>query len=217
MNPIKVLLVEDHTLVREMLTERLAREPSLEIVAAAATADEAIALAATHRPDVIVMDIDMPGVICFDAAQTIRARQPDVALLFLSGHTHDHYIEQALAVGALGYLTKTEPPARIVQAIRDVAANRASFSESVLARVVIDEGKTRLARISKSRASTLSPREVEVLRYLARGMAKKQVAIVMHVSVKTVEKHTENLMDKLAIHDRVELTRFAIREGLAEA
>ncbi len=217
MQNIKILLVDDHALVREMLCERLQREPSFVIVGTASNADEAVAQALKNRPDIVIMDIDMPGLICFDAARTITTAQPEVRLIFLSAFVHDHYIEQALSVGALGYLTKGEPPGRVVAAIREVAANRAHFSDEVQARLVFDSDGTRLARKGKSRASTLTPREIAVLRYVARGLAKKQIAGIMHVGIKTVDKHTENLMRKLDIHDRVELARFAIREGLAES
>lgn len=114
-------------------------------------------------------------------------------------------------------MTKGEPPGRVVAAIREVAANKAHFSDEVQARLVFDSDGTRLARKGRPRASTLTPREVEVLRYVAKSLAKKEIAGIMHISPKTVEKHSDNLMRKLDIHDRVELARFAIREGLAES
>ncbi len=216
MNPIRILVVDDHALVRSMLADRLNREPGLEVAGAASTADEAFDLVLKTSPDVVLMDIDMPGLICFDAARRMTAARPSTRILFLSAFTHDHYIEQALSVGALGYITKTEPPDVIVSAIRKVSENISYFSEAVRSRIVHDERGVRLAAPPQTRASKLTSREVEVVRYLARGLSKKEIAHVMHLSIKTVDKHTCNLMDKLDIHDRVELARFAIREGLAE-
>jgi DNA-binding NarL/FixJ family response regulator len=212
-----VLLVDDHALMREMLSERLANEPDLDVIGAAENADLAVAEAVRLQPDIIIMDIDMPGLHCFDATRTIQARCPDTKIIILSAFFHDHYIEQALAAEAVGYLTKNESVDMIIDAIRDVAAGGSHFSPEVRARIVVDSGGTRLATQRRSRVSTLTPREMEVLRYVARGLSQKQVAETMHLSVKTVHCHCTNLMTKLDIHDRVELARFAIREGLAEA
>ena len=216
MTSVRILLVDDHALMREMLSVHLAQEPSFDIVGTAANAGEAIELAIERRPNVVVMDIDMPGLSCFDAARRIAAAQPEVRFVFLSAYTHDRYIEQALAVGALGYVAKTEPPDKIVAAIRAVADKKAYFSEEVQARIVLDADRPRLAPRGKSRMSTLTPRELEVLQYVSRGLAKKEIAGMMNISLKTVEKHSDNLMRKLSVHDRVELTRLAIREGLVE-
>jgi DNA-binding NarL/FixJ family response regulator len=214
---IKILVVDDHALVRGALSERLSREPGFTVVAVASTADEAIEKSVDHQPDVILMDIDMPGLICFDAARTIETTSPASRIIFLSAFLHDWYVEQALAVKARGYLTKREPPETVVLAVREVAAGGAFFSDEVNSRIVVDSAGARLAKKSKSRASTLTAREVEVLRYVAKGLSKKEAASTMHLSVKTVDRHCANLMTKLDIHDRVELARFAIREGLAEA
>jgi DNA-binding NarL/FixJ family response regulator len=216
MENIRIILADDHALVREMLCAYLQQNPGFQVVATASSAKEAMQKCVDHQPNVVVMDIDMPGLICFDAARRILSAQPEVKLIFLSAYTHDHYIEQALQVGAVGYLTKSEPPQNVAEAIRSVAEGRAYFSEEVRSRIVFDSNQTRLAPKGRSRGSLLTPREVEVVRYVARGLAKKEIASIMHVSLKTVEKHTDNLMQKLDIHDRVELARFAIREGLAE-
>ncbi len=214
---LSILLVDDHALLRETLRERLSREPDLRVVATATDAGEAIRLAAEHRPDVVLMDIDMPGQSCFEAANLIKRSQPGTSILFLSAFFHDRYIESALAAQASGYITKDEHPDAIVKALRLAADDVAYFSPKVQDRLVIDASGVKLAGTGKSRGSLLTARELEVLRYLARGLPKKELAQLMHVSVKTVSRHTENLMEKLDIHDRVELARYAIREGLAEA
>lgn len=215
MSTLKILLVEDHALVREMLQNRLQQEEDFEVVGAASNGEEALEIASHTEPDILMMDIDMPGMNCFEAARRIVSYRPTVRLVFLSAYTHDHYIEQALSVGALGFITKGEPPARIVNAIHEVAADRAFFSDQVRERIVFDAKETRLTPQS-SKGKKLTARELEVLSYIARGHSKKEIALLLHVGVKTVDKHTENLMRKLGIHDRVELARYAIREGITQ-
>jgi DNA-binding NarL/FixJ family response regulator len=212
----KILLVDDHALLRDMLATQLKAEAGLEVVGTADNADDAIELANKKQPDVLVMDIDMPGMICFDAARNIMATHPEIRILFLSAFFHDRYIEQALAVQARGYVTKRESPQIIIQAIHAIADGGTYFSDEVRSRIMVDRQGVRLAQKGKTRASTLTNRELEVLRYIARGMHKKEIAKTMYLSVKTVENYCAKLMDKLDIHDRVELTRYAIREGLAE-
>ncbi|UCF33132.1 MAG: response regulator transcription factor [Phycisphaerales bacterium] len=216
-SPIRVLIVDDHELVRAAIRERLQREPNLEVVGEAAMAEEAVDKVARCGPDVVLMDIDMPGMTCFSAAEQINRIRPGTRIIFLSAYSHDRYIEQALAVKARGYLTKRESPAAVVAAILEVMAGGACFSEEVRSRIVVDRKGAKLASNPQSRASTLTARELEVLRYVAHGLAKKEIAKTMHISVKTVDRHSANLMNKLDIHDRVELARFAIREGLAQA
>jgi DNA-binding NarL/FixJ family response regulator len=212
---IRVLVVDDHAIVRGALTERLQREHGISVAGTAATGDEAIRQAAECRPDVVLMDIDMPGVLCFDAAQTILSLVPEARLVFLSGFVSDRYIEQALAVCARGYLVKRESLDTVVDAVREVAAGGVAFSDDVHARLVVDGHHARLAEPGpRTRVNTLTPRESEVLIYLARGLAKKEIGGLMHISTKTVDHHTVQIMNKLEIHDRVELARFAIREGM---
>lgn len=211
-----VLLADDHSLVRDMLEERLSRE-GMAIVGAGSSGDDAIELAEIHDPDVVVLDIDMPGLSAFQVAKLLRRRSPSIRIVFLSAFVNDRYIDQALAVEASAYLTKSEPPEAIVAAIRKVFRGGSSFSAAVLDRVVVDSSGVRLANGSSSRISLLTEREREVLGYVARGMPQKQIARLAGISLKTVQHHVSHLMDKLDIHDRVELTRFAIREGIVEA
>lgn len=213
---VRVLLVDDHALVRGSLAERLHRETGIDVVATADTAQRAIELVVESRPDIILMDIDMPGLNCFEAARRIAAVRPQTHLVFLSGFVSDRYVEQVLAVRARGYLTKGESPDAVVAAVREVASGGVCFSDEVRARVVVGSRGALPATPTRSRASALTPREVEVLTYIARGLAKKEIANTIAVSVKTVDTHTVRLMNKLDIHDRVELARFAIREGLVE-
>jgi len=216
-NPITIVLADDHAIVRQSLAALLRTHPGLVVVGDAGTTDEAILLAIRHQPTVAVLDIDIPGVECFEAARTIKSRCSRTGILFLSAFSHDRYIDAALNVGALGYVTKSETPEAVVAAIRAIAACESSSSPEIQSRIVISREGVRLANEPRSRAATLTAREVEVLRYIARGMSKKEIAQTMHLSVKTVENHATNVMTRLAIHDRVELARYAIREGLVEA
>lgn len=217
---INILVVDDHALLRSTLVEVLKRQPGFNVVGSAATADQAIDLLGTCAPDVILMDVDMPGASSFHAAQTIHWMRPDARIIFLSAFSHDRYIEQALQAKARGYATKTEPPEAIIRAIREVASGGVYFSRDVRARLLVESPGASLADFAvpgASRASSMSPREVEVLRHLARGLSKKHIASLMHLSLKTVDRHSANIMTKLDIHDRVELARYAIREGFTQA
>lgn len=217
MQTVSVVLADDHTLVRTALAQMLMATSSVVVAADVATTDDAIDACIRHQPSVVVLDIDIPGVDAFEAARIIRSRCPRTNVLFLSAFAQDRYIEAALAVGALGYITKGEMPERAIEAILTVAVGKVYFSKEVQQRIVICEDGPRLKAEATTRASTLTPREIEVLRYIAKGMSKKDVARVMHLSVKTVENHTANIMRRLDIHDRVELARFAIRERIVEA
>jgi DNA-binding NarL/FixJ family response regulator len=214
--PIRVLLVDDHALVSEALGERLNAEPDLEVVGTAANAHEALAIASAQPVDLVLMDVDMPGMSCFDAASRLNDLSPGVRLVFLSAHWQDHYIQQALRVKAAGYLTKAESPRQVIQAVRRIARGEMIFSPEVRSRIIIGPDGPDVPDDRRTRLSTLSPRELEVLGYIAQGMSKRRIAGTMFVSVKTVASHTSNIMSKLEIHDRVELARFAIREGLSE-
>jgi DNA-binding NarL/FixJ family response regulator len=214
---ITVLLADDHSMIRVMLKDRLEGEPDIKVIGSVANADDAVAEAIRSKPTLVLMDIDMPGLLCFDAARTIVSLSPETRIIFVSAFFHDRYIEQALAVGASGYVTKSEPPKSLIEAIRAVASGAAYYSPEVQTRIVFEREGPRLAQEKRTRVSTLTPRELEVLRYLARGMPKQKIAQTMHISANTVNRHTFSLMGKLDIHDRVELARFAIREGLADA
>ena len=214
--PISIVLVDDHALVRDMLRQRLAREPDMVVLGCESNAQDAVRCCVATRPDVVLLDIDMPGLSAFEGARLIRSQCPGTRLVFLSAFFHDHYIDQVLALEATGYLTKNEPPEVVIQAIRQVMTGTVYFSDEVLARIVINGDGARLAHEPESRTRLLTERELEMLAYIARGLSKKEIARTVGISVKTVEQHCAHLMEKLAIRDRVELARLAIREGLME-
>ena len=214
---IKILVVDDHALVRGALSERLRKEPRFAAVESASSADEAVEKVLECKPDIVLLDIEMPGLSSFEAARAISQIRPETSVVFLSAFLHDGYVQQAFAAGARGYLTKQEPLESVVAAIIKVASGGSCFSQEVLDRISIDSQGAVLISKSKSRAATLTARELDVLRYIAQGMAKKEIAQTMQLSVKTIDRHSSNLMSKLDIHDRVKLTLFAVREGLSSA
>lgn len=214
---ISILIADDHDSLRELLKDRLEEQPDMKVVAHVGNAEAAANEAINLKPSIVLMDIDMPGLSAFDAAERIGARCPATRVIFFTAFVRDHFIEQALAVKAWGYVTKTERAETLIKAIRDVSRGFAYFSPDVQARLVMGPKGPQLVAKGQSLASTLTPREREILAYVARGMAKKDIADTMCVSVKTVDYHCTNLMDKLRIHDRVELARFAIREGIVDA
>jgi DNA-binding NarL/FixJ family response regulator len=213
---VTVILADDHAMVRSALARLLNDTPGLRVVAECATSDDAVSAAIRLAPRVLVMDIDIPGVEAFDAARSVMARSPETRVIYLSAFSSDRYIEEALRAHAVGYVTKSEPSEVIVKAIREAAAGGSYFSPQVQARIVVDSGEASLKERAQTRVSLLTLREVEVLRYIARGKSKKEIGSAMKLSVKTIENHATSLMNKLDIHDRVELTRFALREGLIE-
>ncbi|MGD9789440.1 MAG: LuxR C-terminal-related transcriptional regulator [Phycisphaerales bacterium] len=215
--PLTIVVADDHALVRRCLAEMLTRPPALQVVADVSTTDEAITAAIRHQPDIVILDIDIPGVGSFEAAKIIQSRCPKTKIMFLSAFSHDRYIEAALKAGAMAYVTKTDPPEVLVRAIQSVGLGSTYFSPEVQDRLVIESNGVSLKFTASTKVSSLTPRELEVLRYIAKGLSKKEIANTLHLSVKTVENHVARVMGRLNIHDRVELTRFAIREGLAEA
>lgn len=213
---ITAVLADDHTLVRETLARWFEALPDVRILARVGDADEAVTAALHHRPDVVVLDIDMPGRDCFDAAETISRALPPTRIIFLSALVHDCYIERALAVRAAGYLSKGSPPEVLAAAIRGATSGHVYFSPEVQERIIVDCHGPRLARPTTTRGNSLSTRELEVLRHVARGLTRKEIARRMCLSPDTVHAHTANLMRKLNVHNRIELATFAVREGLVK-
>ncbi len=212
---ISILLVDDHALLRETLADRLQSEIDMSVVGTACNARDAVLDAERVKPDLVVMDIDMPGKISFDAAREIQVLSPQTRILYLSGFFHDRYIQDALAAGAAGYITKDEPPDVLLRAIRMVASGHTYFSPNVQSRIVVSKSGVQLLDTPRARASLLTKREIEALRYVARGLQRQEIANEMHISIKTLDNHISRIKVKLGIHDRVELARYAIREGLA--
>lgn len=211
----RVLLVDDHVIVRDSLARRLEDEPDLEVPATAGNADDGIALALDNGYDVIVMDINMPGMSCFEAAKRLQDTHPDLPVLFLSAYWNDAFIQQAMAVGACGLLSKSDEPEVLIGAIRTVVDGGVYLSEEVRGRFEGEAGENDHPDATKTKLNTLTPREVDVLRWVGMGQSRKQMAAQLGISDNTVAVHTNRIMKKLDIHDRVGLARFAIKIGLS--
>ena len=217
MKRITVLLAEDHQIVREGFRSLLEHEADIEVVAEAANGRQAVQLTRKLRPAVVVMDIAMPLLNGLEAARQIRKHIPGTRVLFLSAHSDDAYVDQVAVLGGMGFLHKATSSENLATAIREVEKGNSFFSRSISKRMRDGSGK-RLERggRSKKKSNQLSSREVEVLQLIAEGKPNKQVAAELGVSFKTVDKHRQNLMSKLDIHDIAGLTRYAITEGIIE-
>jgi NarL family two-component system response regulator LiaR len=211
---ITVVVADDHVVLREGLVAHLRETPDIEVVGEASDAATACERVAATRPHIALLDIEMAGRDVFDAVRTMTTAQPELRVVFLSAHAHDSYIHKAVQASAWGFVTKSASAQTVCQAIRDVAHGWVHFSPEIQARIVNTTQGVGLSSVA-TRISLLTPRELEVLRHLAHGLSVKALARIMHISPKTADKHKTSLMNKLDIHDRVVLARFAFREGIA--
>jgi DNA-binding NarL/FixJ family response regulator len=214
---ITVLLAEDHAVVRQGLRTLLETEGHCEVVGQAQTGREAVKLAATLRPDVILMDIAMPVLNGLEATRQILAANPTAKVVILSAHSDDEYIESMTAAGAAGFLEKQTSAEILAKAIHEVAQGKSFFSPAIAKRMADSRTRSRdRDGMLKPNGARLTSREAEVLQLVAEGSANKQVAAELGISIKTVEKHRQHLMDKLNIHETAGLTRYAIAHGIIE-
>lgn len=215
---ITVLLADDHSIVRQGLCALLNADGHFVIVGEARDGREAVALARSLRPQVVLMDVAMPELNGLEAARQIFEFEPLTRVLILSAHADDEYVQRAVAMGVAGFLEKQTSAEILTKAIREVAAGRAYFSPRIARRMKDEAARPRdregMRRVDAAR---LTSREAEVLQLVAEGSANKQIAGVLGISIKTVEKHRQHLMDKLNIHDTAGLTRHAIATGVIES
>jgi two-component system response regulator NreC len=206
MSLIRTVIADDHDLMRNAVIAVLEGSGKIKVVADVANAADAIDATVEHVPDVVVLDIQMPGLDCFHAADEIRRINPKIKIVILSGEYNDRYIESALRVDARAYVTKGDPPEHVVNAIEAVTRGRRYFSPSVQERLESERVGPVTPLLDK-----ISDRERTILPYLAEGWSKKEIASELHISVKTIEKHAQSIMDKLDIHDRVKLALWYVR------
>jgi two-component system, NarL family, nitrate/nitrite response regulator NarL len=216
MKRITVLLAEDHMVVREGLRKLLEAEDDLEVVGEAETGRQALEMTRRLRPAVVVMDIAMPLLNGLEATRQILKQVPGVKILILSAHSDEAYVEKALEFGAKGFLLKQTSAHVLSRAIREVQRGNVFFTPSIAKRFGGGEPLAPSGS-AKRKAAQLSSREVEALQLIAEGKANKQIADELGISVKTVEKHRQRLMQKLGIHDTAGLTRYAIAAGVIES
>ena len=218
MTRVRVVLVEDHNMVRQGLRALLTTETGIQVVGEARNGHDAIQQVKKLRPDVVVMDIAMPLLNGVEATRQIRGLCPPAKVLILSAHKEEEYVEQATEAGAAGYVIKENAADVLVNAIRAVHQGGRYFSPSISKRLD-DLRETWIAHGKKpgTRAARLTSREQEVLQLIAEGMANKETAAHLGISIKTVEKHRQHLKAKLGIHDTAGLTRYAMSAGIIES
>jgi len=210
---IKVLLVDDHAIIREGLRSLLEKQPEMKVIADTDNGRKAIELVRELLPNIVIMDISMPGLNGIEATRQITAEFPHVKVIALSIHSKRRFVADMLSAGATGYILKECLFDELVQAIEAVAAGRRYLSPRITDVVVSDYVK-RLSATAASPFEALKTREREVLQLVAEGKSTKQIALELYVSTKTIEANRRQVMEKLNIHSVAELTKFAVREGL---
>jgi len=211
MSKIRVLIAEDHATVREGLKLILGAQSDIEVVGDTGDGRTAVALTQQLRPDIVLMDISMPGLNGQKATAQLKECCPDVHVLALTRHQEDGYLQQMLRAGASGYILKQSPPAELIHAIRAVA-NGGKYLDSTVAGRMMGSYVGRSV-ISGQTLSELSERETEVLRLIAWGYSNKEIANRLNLSVKTIESHKANAMKKLGMSSRIDIVRYAVVQG----
>ncbi|MCC6230315.1 MAG: response regulator transcription factor [Phycisphaerales bacterium] len=210
-----IVIADDHQILRDAIAQSIAKAPGLYVAECVGDAQAAINACSNVKPDILLLDIEMPGRDALGAVIDVRAVSPDTRVVILSAFCKDAMIDLSLRAGVAGYLVKSEPPSRIVDALTRVLRGESVYSASVLARI----DQQRAASLKRSgdmvtRLASLTPREIEVLRYIGRGQDNAAMASHMHLSIRTVERHVSRLMHALRIDDRTRLTALAFETGL---
>jgi DNA-binding NarL/FixJ family response regulator len=214
MRKFRVLLADDHQLMRSGVRLMLEREADLTVVGEASDGREAVALAKSLRPEVVVMDIGMPNLNGIEAAHQMTQEDPSLAIVIVSMHSDEGYVLRALKAGARGYLLKDSAEADLIKAVHAVAGGKSFFSPAV-SKMLLDDYVRKLKRSGSEDAyDLLTPREREILQLIAEGKSNKDIANLLNLSVYTVESHRSNLMEKLNLRGLPELILYAVRKGI---
>lgn len=212
-NEIRILLVDDHAVVRSGLRMLLQAQPDMSIVGEAETGREAVQMVRRLQPDVVLMDVQMPDMNGIEATKKIKEMKGDTAVLALTMHEDDQYFFEMLRAGASGYIPKRAAPDELVSGIRTVSAGEVFLYPSLAARLVqsyLGAGDSE----DSPPLEALTPREQEVLTHIAEGLTNPEIAELLVISAKTVDRHRENIMRKLNLHNRVDLVKYALKHGL---
>jgi DNA-binding NarL/FixJ family response regulator len=212
MTKLRVLIADDHQMIRDGLLRLINSEPDMEVVGEAGDGQSALLRVRELGPDVVVMDISMPGMSAARATELIRRESPGVRVIVLTGYVEKGYIRQMLRAGASGYVLKLAASEELIKAIRMVAAGE-TYLDSVVTGKVVDSYARQKPREISARRETLTRREEEILRLVAQGYVNKEIAAQLDISVKTVETHKSNFMEKLGLHSRAEVVRYAMSRG----
>jgi DNA-binding NarL/FixJ family response regulator len=216
MKKIRVLIADDHAIVRDGLHQLLKNQQDMEVAGEAEDGHQALERAKTLRPDVVLLDIAMPRLSGIEVIGLIREAVPDSQIVVLSMHAKETYVQQALAAGALGYVLKASPSQDILDAIRAAQRGEYFLSSRLQAEVIGKYLKAQQGVPSVRSYDLLSEREQQVFRLVAQGRSTNQIADILCVSPKTVEKHRTSLMNKLNVHDRLDLLKYAIKIGIVD-
>ena len=214
-SPVRILIADDHTILRAGIRSLLDMVPDFEVVGEADNGKDAIYLAGQLKPDLLLSDLSMPKTNGTEAIQRIKSRYPDIKILVLTVHKTEEYVHAALKAGANGYVLKDDTSDELINAIQNVAAGKTYLSPGICNKVVMgylaDPGKENIS----TSMDLLTTREREVMKLIAEGHRNKDVADYLSISLKTVEKHRSNMMKKLDLHSASDITSFAIKNGLA--
>ena len=208
----RILIADDHAIVRAGLRKVLENESDLRVVGEADNGADAVTRALHDDVDLAILDVSMPRLTGIQATAELHRRRPDLRILMLSMYESEQFLFESLRAGASGYVLKSSADTDIVDACRAVMRGDSFLYPSALSTLVRDH----LARGNEHDFEVLTPRELEVLKLIAEAQSSKEIAATLFISVKTVERHRQNILDKLAMRDRVELTRYAIRRGLIQ-
>jgi DNA-binding NarL/FixJ family response regulator len=211
----RILVADDHPIVRSGLRKVLDAKPDMEVVAEAEDGAEAVRLALAEDVHVAILDVSMPRMTGIQAAEELHKRKPEVRLLMLSMYDSEQFLFESLRAGASGYVLKSDADQDIVEAVRRTMRGQSFLYPSAISTLVRDYVER--GRPDEEGLDILTPRELQVLKLIAEAHTSKEIAQELVISVKTVERHRQNILDKLGMSDRVELTRYAIRRGLIQA
>lgn len=211
---IKILIVDDHALLREGLIKILSLEEELEIIGEASKGEEAIDLARKLRPDIILMDINMPGINGIEATKVIKKELPQIGIIALTIHDDEEYIFELVRAGVPGYVLKDISPERLISAIKDVAQGKSVIHPNITAKLLGEFNRLSERKSRPNSFEDLTMREIEVLELIAKGMANKDIAHTLFISEKTVKNHVTNIFRKLNVDDRTQAALYAVKNKL---
>ncbi len=215
METIKVLLVDDHTIVRQGIRALLESVPDIQIIGEAEDGKAAVEMAEKLRPNIMLVDISLPMLNGLEVTRRVRKKVPECKVLVLTMHENEMYVSQILRTGASGYLVKKTAVSELIMAIRSVHQGKAYFSPSI-SKIVLNDYLRKESKGDGPSTELLSNREREILQLLAEGYSNKEIAVILNLSVKTVSNHRNRIMQKLDIHDITSLVKYALKQGFIE-